>query len=266
MPRLPIAQCRRAGQTRRHIDKAEVPDARRRQMKKWLLGTGAVLLLAIGAGAWWLFGNIDAVVKRAITRYGSEMTQALVSVDAVQLRSSDGAGTVRGLTVGNPAGFTTPYALKVGVIDVAVELRTLADPVVVVQRIVIESPDLIYEKGATQTNFEAIQKNIASALGSRSAGGTGTGSAKAPARKLIVDELIIRNARARAAAPLLAGKTMSVTLPDIVLHHIGRVEGGITPAQLGEVVARTLSQRLIASLPFERLLKSLGERIKGLFN
>src|SRR5438105_2153586 len=232
-------------------------------MKKWLLGSVAVLLLAIGGGAWWLYGNIDAVVKRAITRYGSEMTQALVSVEAVQLRSSDGAGTVRGLTVGNPAGFKTPFALKVGLIDVAVELRTLADPVIVIKRIVIESPEVIYEKGATQTNFEAIQKNIASALGTRSAGGGG--SAAAPVRKLIVDELIIRNARARAAAPLLAGKTISATLPDIVLRHVGRAEGGITPAQLGEVVARTLSQRLIASLPFERVLKSLGDRIKGLF-
>jgi len=232
-------------------------------MKKWLLGAAAVLLLAIGGGVWWLYGNIDAVVKRAITLYGSEMTQALVSVDAVRLRSSDGAGTIRGLTVGNPAGFTTPYALKVGLIDVAVELRTLAEPVIVVKRIVIESPDVIYEKGATQTNFEAIQKNIVSALGTRSAGGTGR--AGAPVRKLIVDELIIRNARARAAAPLLAGKTISATLPDIVLHHVGRAEGGITPAQLGEVVARTLSQRLMASLPFERVLKSIGDRIKGLF-
>jgi hypothetical protein len=164
----------------------------------------------------------------------------------------------------NPAGFMTPYALKVGVIDVAVELRTLADPVIVVKRIVIESPEVIYEKGATQTNFEAIQKNIESALGTRSAGGGG--GAASPVRKLIVDELIIRNPRAQATAPLLGGKTVSATLPDIVLHKLGRAEGGITPAQLGEIVARTLSQRLVASLPFERVLKSLGDRIKGLFH
>jgi len=230
-------------------------------MKRWLLGSAAVLLLVLVGAGWWLYGNLDAVVKRAITHYGSQMTQASVTVEAVQLRGADGAGTVRGLVVGNPAGFTSSYALKVAVIDVAVDLRTLRDPVVVVKRIVIESPDLIYEKGATQTNFEAIQKNIAGALGTRKAGGEGAVSTP---RKLIVDELIISHPRARATAPVLAGKTISATLPDIELHNVGRAEGGITPAQLGEIVARTLSQRLAASLGFDRVLKSLGDRLKGL--
>ena len=42
-------------------------------------------------------------------------------------------------------------------------------------------------------------------------------------------------------------------------------EGGITPAQLGERVAQALSQRLIASLGFDRAFKSLGDRVKGVF-
>jgi hypothetical protein len=144
---------------------------------------------------------------------------------------------------------------------VAVDIRTLADPVVVVRRIVVESPDLIYEKGDTQTNFEAIQRNIARSLGS---GGGTSGSSSSPGRRLIVEELIIRNARAQAATAALGGSTMSTTLPDITLRNVGRAQGGITPGQLGEIVARALSQRLVASLSFDRALKSLGDRVKGL--
>jgi hypothetical protein len=229
---------------------------------KWF-GSGLLLLVLLFAGvAWWLHGNLDAIVKRAVGHYGSQMTQARVAVDEVQIRSTDGAGVIRGLVVGNPAGFRTPYALKVGVIDVAVDMRTLADPVVVVKRIVIESPDVIYEKGDTLTNFEAIQRNIARSVGS---GGSGDGSSSAPGRKLIVEELTIRNARAQASAVALGGNTMSTTLPDITLRHIGRAQGGVTPGQLGEIVARALSQRLVASLSFDRALKSLGDRVKGLF-
>jgi hypothetical protein len=192
------------------------------------------------------------------------MTQAAVSVDAVQLRSVDGRGTIRGLVVGNPAGFRTPHALKVGVIDVVVDVRTLADPVVVIKRIVIESPDVIYEKGDGMTNFDAIQRNIAQSLGP-SAPAPADGKASSPGRKLIVDELIIRNARAQASAATLGGRTVSATLPDITLRHVGRAQGGITPGQLGEVVAKALSQRLVASLGFDRVIKSLGDRVKGLF-
>lgn len=230
---------------------------------KWI-GSGLLLfiLLFVGAG-WWLHGNLDAIVKRAIVHYGSQITQARVRVDEVQIRSTDGTGAIRGLEVGNPAGFRTAHALKVGVVEVAVDMRTLADPVVVVKRIVIESPDVIYEKGDTLTNFEAIQRNIARSLGS--GGGTSGGSSSSPGRKLIVDELIIRNARAQASTAALGGNTMSATLPDITLRNVGRAQGGVTPGQLGEIVARALSQRLVASLSFDRALKSLGDRVKGLF-
>jgi hypothetical protein len=228
---------------------------------KWL-GSGLLgLIVLFVAAGWWLHGNLDAIVKRAIVHYGSQITQARVKVDEVRIRSTDGAGSIRGLVVGNPEGFRTSHALKVGVIEVAVDIRTLADPVVVVRRIVVESPDLIYEKGDTQTNFEAIQRNIARSLGS---GGGTSGSSSSPGRRLIVEELIIRNARAQAATAALGGSTMSTTLPDITLRNVGRAQGGVTPGQLGEIVARALSQRLVASLSFDRALKSLGDRVKGL--
>ncbi|WP_280150995.1 hypothetical protein [Piscinibacter sp. XHJ-5] len=230
--------------------------------QKWL-GSGLLLLVLLFGGiGWWLHGNLDAIVKRAIGHYGSQMTQARVSVDEVQIRSTDGAGVIRGLVVGNPAGFRTPHALKVGIIDVAVDIRTLADPVVVIKRIVIESPDVIYEKGDTMTNFDAIQRNIARSLGPASGGGSAGSS---PGRKLIVEELTIRHARAQASTAALGGNTMSATLPDITLRNVGRAQGGVTPGQLGEIVARALSQRLVASLSFDRAIKSLGDRVKGLF-
>jgi hypothetical protein len=235
-------------------------------MKTWWkwLGTLAVLaLLLLAAGAWWLHGNLDSIVKRGIAHYGSQMTQARVAVDAVQIHGTDGSGVVRGLVIGNPAGFRTAHALKVAAIEVALDMRTLADPVVVVRRIVIDAPDVIYEKGDTMTNFDAIQQNIARTTGTPAAGGD-KGAQESTARRLIVEELVIRRARAQASAPGLAGRTVSATLPDIVLRNVGRAQGGVTPAQLGQIVARALSQRLVASLSFDAV-KSLGDRVKGWF-
>ena len=226
-------------------------------MKTWLVGLAALLVLLVAGGVFWLRSNLDSVVMRGISHYGSQMTQARVSVDAVEIRGSDGVGVVRGLLVANPSGFRTPHALTVGRIEVAIDLHTVTDPVVVIKRIVVDAPDVIYEKGAAQTNFDAIQHNIARSRGD-SAGGASN------ARKLIVDELVIRNATAHASAPLLGGNTVTAQLPDIALHDVGRAQGGITPAQLGELVARAISQRLAAKLGFDRVIKSLGDRVKGL--
>jgi hypothetical protein len=229
---------------------------------KWLGGLLAGAALLAAGGAWWLHDNLDAIVKRGIAHYGSQMTQARVAVEAVQIHGTDGSGVVRGLVVGNPAGFRTDHALRVAAIEVAVDMRTLADPVVVVRRIVVDAPDVIYEQGDTITNFDAIQQNIARTLGTPSGG---SAAAKdAPPRRLIVDELVIRRARAQASAAGLAGRTVSATLPDITLRGVGRAQGGVTPAQLGQIVARALSQRLVASLSFGAV-RSLGDRVKGWF-
>lgn len=231
-------------------------------LRRGLLAGGGLLLAALAAGGWWLYVQLDAIIKRAITHYGSQMTQARVNVDSVQLRSTDGIGIVRGLEVGNPAGFRSSHAIKVAVIEVAVDVRTLADPVVVIKRILVDAPDIVYEKGETLTNFDAIQQNIARSLASGSSGGA---ASQKTARKLIVDELLIRRAKARASTPALMGQTVSATLPDVALRRLGRAEGGLTPAQLGQIVARTLSQRLVASLVIDKTVKSLGDRVKGLF-
>ena len=57
-------------------------------MKRLWWGAFAVLLLALAGGAWWLYGNLDAIVARAIERYGSQMSGAKVSELPVQSRRS----------------------------------------------------------------------------------------------------------------------------------------------------------------------------------
>src|SRR5207245_11672651 len=104
------------------------------RFRKGLLGAFLLTLLLIAGGTYWLFGNLDSIVQRAISRYGSQMTNTTVKVKEVKIRTSDGLGVVRGLVVGNPDGFKTAHALKVGVIEVAVDIHTIADPVVIVKR------------------------------------------------------------------------------------------------------------------------------------
>jgi len=235
---------------------------------KSFLGAAVLVLLLIAGTAWWFFTNLDGIVQRAISHYGSGMCDCKVSVDGVQIKTTDGSGTVHGLVVGNPEGFKTPHAIKVGVIEVAVDIHTVADPVVVIRRIVIDSPDVNYEKGSDGTNFDAIQRNIAKSLADDPSGanhGSQTSASGKPAKKIIVDEFIIRHAHARATSAALLGQSVSATLPDVVLRDLGRAEGGLTPAQLGDRVAKAMSRRLMASLGFESAIKSLGDKVKGIF-
>ena len=232
-------------------------------MKK--LAIALLVLAAIaGAGVFWLSGNLDGLIKNAISSYGSAMTQATFSVGAVKITPADGKGTISDLLIGNPPGFKTTHALKVGRIDIEIDIASVPKDVIVIRRIAIHAPDVIYEKGDAMTNFDAIQKNIASYVG--------PSDSKKDGKKLIVEELTIRDAKAQASAAFLAGKTVSVPLPDITLKNLGKAKGGMTPGELGQEVTGALKAKLTGAVSFDRLMKSTGEvlesagsKVKGLF-
>jgi hypothetical protein len=219
-----------------------------------------VLLLLVGGGVFWLNRNIDGIVKSAIEKYGSEMTGAKVSVAAVEIKPGDGRGVIRGLTVGNPAGFKTSHLMRADEIEVVLDIASITGDVITVKKIGVVAPDIIYEKGDAMTNIEALQKNIADYLGPAEKK-KDTGS-----KKLIVEELVIAAPKAQASAAFLDGKTVAVKLPTIALKHIGRDKGGVTPGELGNEIAGALKGRLSSAVSFDNLMKSAGKALDGAGN
>ena len=235
-------------------------------MKKLMTALGVLVVLAAvgaGIGIWWLSNNVDRLVKNAIEDYGSRMVGAKVAVQSVELRAS-GEGIVKGLFIGNPKGFLTSHLARIDQFDMAIDLASLAGDVIHIRHINIVTPNLIYERGDTLTNVDAIQRNINTYIGPSKSQGS--------SRKLIVDLLTIRHARAQASAAFMSGKTVEVSLPDVTLRDIGKAKGGVTPAELGQIIAGALEKQLSAKISFENLRKQFSgaidsgvKAIKGLF-
>jgi len=214
-------------------------------MKKF--GIVFLVLLAIIAGIiFWLRSNLDGLVRNAMVMYGSEMTQAGVSVGNVKINAVDGEGEISDFTVGNPKGFKTSYAFKVQEFSVVIDAASLTSDVILVKKINIIAPDIIYEKGSVMTNFDAIQKNIADYLGPSDGSASG-------GKKLIVEKLVIRKAKAQAAASFMEGKMVTFDLPSLTMRNLGKAKGGITPGELGQIVAGALKKQLIGTISFDKL-------------
>ncbi len=232
-------------------------------MKK--VGIALIVIIAVIAGAlYWLRNNLDGLVRDAIAKYGSEMTQAKVSVGSVKIDAVNGEGIISDFEIGNPQGFKTPYAFKVKEFTVAIDPTTLTGNVITVKKIAIVAPDVIYEKGDSMTNFDAIQKNIADYLGPSEQATSEEG------KKLIVEEFKLRDAKAQAAAAFMDGKTVDVDLPDLTMRNIGKKEGGITPGELGQRIAGAMKKQLAGAISFDKLGKAaqqageaIGEAASG---
>ena len=220
-------------------------------MNKKLLIPLLLFVLASALGLFWLSRNIDTLVKQAIEGYGSQLTQASVTVAAVAISPADGKGSIRQLSIGNPPGFKTAYALQVDQVEVEVDLATVAQDVVRIRRIALQAPNVIYERGASTTNFDALTQHITATRRAAE-----RNSEQQAGKKLIVDLLTVRGASAQASVPLLNGRTVAIRLPDITLRDIGGAKGGVTPGELGQEVAAALKSRLNVAAGLEQLMKA----------
>ncbi|MBI3453905.1 MAG: hypothetical protein HY057_13935, partial [Rhodospirillales bacterium] len=133
-------------------------------LRKLLIGLAAVIVVVAG-GLYFVYSNLDSLIKTAVETYGSQATQAEVRLDKVNLSPTTGEGGLVGLRVGNPKGFATPEALRLGEVRMTVDVSTLASSPVIVREIVIVKPQVTYERGPGGSNLEALQKSAAAYAG-----------------------------------------------------------------------------------------------------
>ncbi len=240
-------------------------------MKKIALSI-AGLVIVLGAGAWLLFANLDHIIKSAVEKYASAATQATVSLDSVKLSPTTGVGTLSGLSIGNPQGFSTPQAFYLGSIGVKIDIASIkGNGPIVIREITIDKPQVTYELlNSGNSNLQTIQRNAqtyASSLQGETAAtqdsasapkdSAGNGNKSASTRKIIIDNLIIRNGQIAISQELLKGKQLRVPLPEIHLTNIGRNDGGATPAQVADAIfgaiTTSASQAAVTELAKDKL-------------
>ena len=208
-------------------------------MRNVLVGLAALVVIALAGGAIWLYLSLDFIVKRAIESYGPDIVGAKVVVESVKLAPANGAGVIRGLVIGNPPGFHSEQSVSVGTIDVAIDPSSIAKDVVQIRRIVVVAPVITYESRRGGSNFDAIQRHVARRAGSEQSAASGKQT------RLTVDQLVIRDARVIYAPEIATrGATISFDVPDIQIANIGKRQGGVTPAELSNLIVRALVSRM----------------------
>lgn len=216
----------------------------------------ALLIVAVGGVLWWLYASRDLLIKRAIERFGPQLTGVSVKVASVKLEPLDGRGSIKGLQIGNPKGYQAPDAVSLGEVRLAVEPATLASGVVRIKEISLEAPSITYERGPGGDNLSAIQKHIESQLPkSAPAKGDSRAEKAAKERRFIIDRLEVRKASVDYAG------AVKVDVPDLQLRDLGKKSGGATAAEITREVWTAVTRQAIAAAP--GALRNLEDKAKG---
>lgn len=113
-----------------------------------------VLILLVVAGAILLFS--DQLLKAGVIAGGRYATGAPVSVGSTDFDVRSGVLQLGELEVANPAGFESPYFLRVRRCEVIMDSPWLGDEPARIQRVVLHGVELQVEQGEQGSNAAAI--------------------------------------------------------------------------------------------------------------
>jgi hypothetical protein len=185
------------------------------------IAIAAVVALRYGAG------RLDGEVAAIVERYGSAVTGTDVKVAGVDLALTDGRADLAGITIANPDGYETDYAVRVGHASVALDIGSLAGDVPVIDELTLDGALINAEQRESASNLTDIQRHATASSGD-------SPPSSAPGK------IVVKRFRLTDARVLLTSKYLSepeeLPLRDIVVDDIGTAAGGATYSEAAEAM------------------------------
>lgn len=216
-------------------------------MKKKLIVIAISLVVLVVVAGVAIGLSLDRIIKAAVEKAGPAITKVDVKLDKVDLSLLSGEGALRGFSLGNPEGYTSPTSVEVGSASLALKPSSLMADKVVIRHLRLDAPVITFEGGLRGNNLNDLMKGMQS--GENEPGGkTATPEEqkdKGASRKLEIDDFSITGAKVRVKIKELGNETKILSLPDIKMTNLGTGPDGITSAEvtrliLTEVVRKTL--------------------------
>ena len=230
--------------------------------KHILIGIAGVALVAIIVFVVFLYSSSDKIVKAAIERYGTKITGTKVTVGAVEISASTGRGTIRDVRVANPKGYSGHDAFRLGEITVEIDIASLTKPVVVINEVVIKTPEVIYElNDRGKSNIDAIRDH-AESFAPRSVEKSGKAGG-AGEKRLRIRSFFFEGGRVEADATAVGAGQTSASLPDLRMTDLGGA-GGAPADEIGKKVATTYASTVTKAVAAKGLKRVIDEGAKGL--
>jgi uncharacterized protein involved in outer membrane biogenesis len=204
-----------------------------------------VILVILGVIAVGLF--LDAGIKRGVETVGPMLTKVTVKLDSVNLSLLSGSGKIKGLVLGNPEGYKTPFAIQVGQASLALKPGSLLSDKIVIKSVDVQAPEITYETNLKQSNLGKIIATLQAGSGGQTEPAAQPNAAKA-GKKLQLDDFSISGGKIHISITVMGGKSVTVPLADIHLKDLGQGPDGITAGELTKKVLQAIETQAVQAV------------------
>lgn len=155
-------------------------------MKKAIKWGALVIVVLVVAASFVVGALMGPVAQRILTDVISPALGVKVEAAAIDISPMSGACRITGFQVGGPEGFKSPHVFKFDKMTVDVDVWSLLGDVVIVEQVLIEGGQTVFETGRSGSNLTKLVETATKAveggsgLGTTASSGETTGKLKMP--------------------------------------------------------------------------------------
>ena len=235
--------------------KASPAAARKTKIRRIVTGCAAALIVLV-IFLWLL---LDWTVAATVRNVAPIITGTPVELQSVRIGILRGRVELVGFKVGNPKGFSRPYAFELENFVCQVNIPSALRSKVIVNEVSIHGMLADYEVGLDGSNLGMIQKNVESFIGKADAASSApaddAGDKEKPAKKVVIRKLSVDGVS-------LAMGVVRLPLPPVVLNDLGDGKS------MGEVINEFYAalMKSVADAASSQVVQGVGDTARGLGN
>ncbi len=214
-----------------------------------------ILLVVAAVGVAYLLLSLDARVARAIEDSVSRSLGAEASVAGVDLTLTEGRGTIRGLTVANPEGFSDADLFRFDEIDLRIDAASVGEQPFRVTAVRIGESTVRFEVTESgDSNIEHVVHHLSAHKPKDDETQSGGEPQRVAIEALRFDGGEILVWREGDDEP------ETVKLPPLEMSDLGG-EDGATGGELSREIARVFTRRVVAATAGHELGRAVGKEL-----
>ena len=229
-------------------------------MKKIIIGVVAIVLIAIVVVVVFVLSNLNSLVAEAIEKHGSEVTNTSVRVSGVDISLREGRGSIKGLRVASPGGFTAADAFSLSDITVDIDIKSVREEPIVLDEIRIQAPVVNAEITKTgSSNIDELRKQVQAHTA-----GTGGGSSESSGetKRIRINKFVFEKGRIEVDASALGLEKRTVVLPEIRLNNVGG-KNGAPPDEITKIILTAVAKQVASEIAGSEVDRLIKEKLGG---
>ena len=195
----------------------------------------AIVALAAVAGLMWLYKGKDWIIRDAIVSAAEKATGVNVHLGSIRVELTKGDGQLKDFRLGNPKGFSREELLSIGKGTVDLDLKSIASPVVRIQKVDLNDVSILFEGSGKRNNMTALKAQV-NDRSSRPEKGK-----PSQEKKIRIASLALNNVRLDVRMSGIA-KMGNLDLGTIRMNNLGGADGD-TASEIAAQISNEISSR-----------------------